>query len=218
MAAQEAIDLPADDQAAVEADEALPVQPDRLDGRAAGQRVRWSAGHDHLFLAPGQHGQFPLPPRVGHQAEVGRPGQHALVALIGVEEVELHLGVRVLRLEAANVVADVAEADRVDGRHAHGDGQPVAPPRLPDGRFQLQVLLQQLLAALVVKLAQGRQRQRPPRAVDELRSQPVLQLVDDTADRRLGAVIRLGRFREAAQADQITEDFESFQLHGVILA
>ena len=48
--------------------------------------------------------------------DVPRP---AVVDLVGVEVVDVDLDVRVLRLEALDVLAHVAQADRVDGGHAH---------------------------------------------------------------------------------------------------
>ena len=99
--------------------------PSRRAGRDAlesRQRVPGGAGHDHLLLAPGQHGQLARPAGERHQAEVGRSVADPLVDLVGVQVLDLHLRIPVVGLEALDVLAHVAEADRVDGGHANGQG------------------------------------------------------------------------------------------------
>src|SRR5262249_45896332 len=90
---------------------------------------------------------------------------------------------------------------------------------LPDGRLQLLVAFQDVLATLVVGAPQRRQLRRPGRAVDQLNAEPLFQLQHDLADRRLRPVVGPRGLREAAVAGNITEHLERlWKLHGVILS
>src|SRR6266436_2670228 len=85
---------------------------------------------------------------------------------------------------------------------------------LAERHFQLGVLLEQSLAALVVRLAEDSRLQRPPGAVNEWAAEPLLELVDEPADGRLRKLVRLRCSGEAAQVDQIAENLDCLQLHG----
>ena len=131
---------------------------------------------------------------------------HPLVHLIGVQVLDVDLGGGVLALEALDVVAHVAEADGIDGGDL--DGGAASGAGAADRRLQFQVLLDQSLAALVVDLAQRRQLQRPLEAVDQLDAQPLFELADDQAGRRLGEVVVGRRLRDAAAAGHVAEDLQ----------
>ena len=89
--------------------------------------------------------------------------------------------------------------------------------RLADGGFQVEVLLDEVVAGLEVALPHGSEPQRPRMPDDELDAETLLQLGDDVARRRLRQLVRRRRFREAAAAGDVTEHFERFKLHGEML-
>lgn len=128
-----------------------------------------------------------------------------------MQVVDVGPGVGTSRLEALDVLPHVPQPDRINRRHANRHGQ--LGVGLAERRLQLDVLLHQPLAALVVGLSQGRQLERPLGAVDELPPEPRFQLADHPAHRRLRPPVRLRRLREAAEIDQVTEQFQRFQLH-----
>ena len=63
------------------------------------QRMVRRTGQHHLLLPPGHDRQLAQPPRERHQAEVGRALQHSFVDPVGMQILELDLGVGVLGLK-----------------------------------------------------------------------------------------------------------------------
>ena len=76
------------------------------------------------------------------------------------------------------------------------------------------IALHQLPAAFVVDLAFRRQRQRPPRPVDQPHPQAVLQSADDLARAGLRHPVRRGAVRKAPPAHHIAEHLQGLHMHG----
>ena len=166
LLAQEAVHLAADDQPLVEGDVLLAVQLGRRDGSSARQRV---PGEQASTISSSRQGRTvssrdwrgnDTRPEVGGAvaAPARRPGRGA--------------GTRCgpWRADAAPRSARRTGPCR-PGRRSRWRPRAPSWPRCvvaaAERRFQLQVLLDQALAALVVSLAQRRQLQRPRRAVDQ---------------------------------------------------
>ena len=85
------------------------------------------------------------------QAQVRRTVQHLLVDPIRVQVLDVDLRAVVFRLEALDILAHVAEADRVDRGHLEAGFE--LAPRFPDRCLQLQILLDEALAAFIITRA-----------------------------------------------------------------
>src|SRR5438128_2592934 len=84
----------------------------------------------------------------------------------------------------------------------------------PERSLQLDVLIEESLAALVVGLSQGGQLQRPFRAVDQLSSEARFEFLDHPGHSGLRKAVGLCRPGEVAEVDQVAEHFERFEGHG----
>ena len=116
---------------------------------------------------------------------------------------DVDVGVRLVRLEAFDALAHVAETDGVDRGDAHAARQLGAD--LLDRGLEVEVLLDEGVAAFVILLPERREPERPGMAHDEL-AELLLELCDDMAGRRLGEGIRLRRRRKASASRAISQN------------
>ena len=133
----------------------------------------------------------------------------ALVDLIGVEVLDVDAGGEVFALEALDVLAHVAEADRVDGRDLDGGAGRGAALRMVDSSSRY--CSTNCLQPFVVGLSEGRQLQRPLEPVDQLDPESLFELADDQTGRRLGEAVGRRRPRDGAAAGHVAEDLQRFQ-------
>ncbi len=212
VVAEEAVHLPADDEVLVEAHVLQAVEPGHRDAALGDERVGRRTGHHHLLLAPRDRGELPAGLGEGDEAEVGGPVQHPLRHPVGVEVLDLDLHAGLLGHEALDVLAHVAQAHRVDGGHADGDFEMPAVA-VADARLDLEVLVDQLLATVVVGFAAVGQLKGTARTIHELDPEALLQLVDDLAHGRLGNLVGVRRPGEALVPRDIAEHLQRLELH-----
>ena len=84
--------------------------------------------------------------------------------------------------------------------------------RPADHLFELLVAADHVNATLVVQATRLGELEWPARAVDQLHAQAFLQVVHQLAGAGLRHAIQLGRFREAAEPDDVAEHLEGLEL------
>ena len=215
MLAQRTVDGLADRQRAIEGDEAFAVQVGRHDEPSARETMIGVADDGHRLHAQRHHGERAVGRRIGHDPDIRVAVRHGLHHLVRVQALELHARLRIERGELLHRPADVVQADRVDGGHAHRAVQ----PRLHGGDLRLGLLprLEHRAAGLVQRLPLWGHRERPLGPIDEARPNLALELLDGLAGGGLRDEVLLGALGKGAQPDDIAVQAQRFQVHALTL-
>ncbi len=171
------------------------------------------ADQHQLVLPEGEDLDAGAADRVGHDAEVDRRRDEVVVDLVGPAVLEVDVGGGVAAQELRQVGGQLVQADAVDGGHPEGPGNRVAED-LESVLHQAEPL-QDLASAFVEEAARlGRgQASLPP--LDQLAVVLLLQAANLLADGRLANVVQARGLGEALGLDDVAEDLEGFDLHGL---
>ena len=107
----------------------------------------------------------------------------------------------------------MVEPDRVNRGHSDRSHDRVFVLERLDTVFELEVAIDQVLAALVIHLALRREHQRTLGTIDQLHPQPHLELVDGLARRRLRDPVFRGPPRKTRPPHDVTENLQRLELH-----
>jgi hypothetical protein len=169
---------------------------------------------DHQPLLPPRLGlDEPRAPRVADDPEVGIAVFDRFEHPLGMEVFQADVGLGMLPAKLLHVAAHVVEPHGVDRRHADSSRHLLV--ERADLVLQGLVLGDQLAAAVEKDLALAGGHERPLRSLDQLHPEMALELADDLAGPRLGNAVGLGRPGETPAGDDVAEDLEGLEVHGI---
>jgi hypothetical protein len=181
-----------------------------------GEAVAGCTSDHHLLLAPGKDGELSGTPGEGDEAEIGGAALDLLVDAVGMKVLDMDLDGGVALVEALDGLAHVAEADGIDGGYLDGGGEGCLAAR--QRGFELVIASDEVLAAFVIELAGRSELEGANGAIDQANAKAPFELVDDVAGGGLGELIGGRRLGETAEAGDVTEHLEGFELHGEMVS